>query len=260
MPRANRYLLAGYTYHLTHRCRDRQFLLRFAKDRNAYREWLRIGAGRYEVPVYGYCVTSSHVHVVLHVDDTGAVGRMMQLAAGATARAYNRRKGRSGPFWEDQYHCTIVENGEHLWRCLRYVDLNMVRAGAVRHPSEWRWCGYHELTGRRCRYRILSPERLLESLGGMDMGQFRSSYVVGVEERCTGAYFGREAHWTESLAVGSRRFVEVAQSEYNRRYEFDISAVEQEGQTRTWTLREASAAYTPFSGSETKAKRAGGRA
>ena len=37
MPRANRYLLSGQLYHVTHRCHDRSFLLKFAKDRNEYR-------------------------------------------------------------------------------------------------------------------------------------------------------------------------------------------------------------------------------
>ena len=37
MPRANRYLLDGQLYHVTHRCHDREFLLRFATDRNDYR-------------------------------------------------------------------------------------------------------------------------------------------------------------------------------------------------------------------------------
>jgi putative transposase len=26
-----------------------------------------------------------------------------------------------------------------------YIDLNMVRAGVVDHPSEWPDCGYHEI-------------------------------------------------------------------------------------------------------------------
>lgn len=72
-----------------------------------------------------------------------------------TARQYNRRKGRAGAFWEGKYHATAIESGLHLWRCLRYVDLNMVRAGKVEHPSGWRWCGYDELMGMRQRYRIL---------------------------------------------------------------------------------------------------------
>jgi putative transposase len=42
MPRANRYSVPGYAYHLTHRCHNRSFLLRFAKDRWVYRERLRV--------------------------------------------------------------------------------------------------------------------------------------------------------------------------------------------------------------------------
>jgi REP element-mobilizing transposase RayT len=79
MPRASRYLVAGYNYHLTHRCHDRRFLLKFAKEREAYREWLRIGAQRYGVPVYGYCITSNHVHVIVHATDPLAIGKLMQL-------------------------------------------------------------------------------------------------------------------------------------------------------------------------------------
>lgn len=48
--------------------------------------------------------------------------------------------------------------------CLRYVNMNMVRAGKVSHPRQWRWCGYDELTGRRQRYRILDVQRLANRL------------------------------------------------------------------------------------------------
>jgi hypothetical protein len=33
------------------------------------------------------------------------------------------------------YHATAVETGEHLARCVIYVDLNLVRAGVVTHPA-----------------------------------------------------------------------------------------------------------------------------
>jgi hypothetical protein len=69
----------------------------------------------------------------------------MQLVAGRTAQAYNERKDRHGAFWEDRYHATAVETGEHVARCIVYIDLNMVRAGMVRHPAQWKAGGYHEI-------------------------------------------------------------------------------------------------------------------
>ena len=49
MPHANRHLhvLAGRTYPVTHRCQDRAFLLKFARDRDVYpRERLTTEPGR----------------------------------------------------------------------------------------------------------------------------------------------------------------------------------------------------------------------
>lgn len=216
MPRADRYMMEGYTYHLTHRCHNRLFLLRFAAEREAYRKWLRIGAKRYRVPVFAYSITSNHVHVILRVRDREAVARLMDLAAGATARHYNRRKRRSGAFWEGKYHATAIESGVHLWRCLRYVDLNMVRAGKVTHPMQWRWCGYDELMGLRQRYRLIDFDALREQLGDIHPESFRAEYEAGIRADLAQRAPVREAAWTESLAVGSRLFAERITREAGR--------------------------------------------
>ncbi len=65
LPRSTRYLQNGYIYHLTHRCHNGRFMLRFSRERDYYREWLRVGAQRCRVAVLGFTITSNHVHVVL---------------------------------------------------------------------------------------------------------------------------------------------------------------------------------------------------
>lgn len=156
MPRACRHVQPGHTKHVTHRCHSREFLLRFARDRQAYNGWLREGLRRFDVRLLTYCVTGNHVHLLIRSPGTVELARFMQLVAGGMAPGYNARKKRSGACWADRYHATMIEAGAHLWRCLRYIDLNMVRAGAVRHPSEWAWTGWLELMGQRgygCRDR-----------------------------------------------------------------------------------------------------------
>jgi putative transposase len=101
---------------------------------------------------------------LVNADSVEPVSGLMQTVAGEFAQFFNRRKGRSGGFWEDRFHSTMIDEGQHLWNCTKYVDLNMVRAGAVKHPSEWRWDGYSELMGLRQRYRLLDMEKLLQRL------------------------------------------------------------------------------------------------
>jgi putative transposase len=250
MPRATRYLQEGYTYHLTHRCHDRRFLLRFKQEREAYRKWLRIGAKRYDVPVYGYCITSNHAHVIVHVDDREAVARVMQLAAGAVGQMLNIRKRHDGSVWEHPYQCTMIEDGQHLFNCLRYVDMNMVRAGVVTHPEDWRWCGYDELTGQRKRYRILDIERLLQSLDLPDAASLRHLHLDGIRNQIELEQLSRRAHWTEAAAVGSEEFVVRADCSITYRKSFARYSVKEEGQEEAWVIKESDGSYSPNSGKE----------
>lgn len=237
MPRANDYLLEGHTYHLTHRCHDRRFLLKFARDRNVYREWIREGVKRHRVPLYGFCITGNHVHLLAQADRVEDVSQLVHLAAGATAKQFNLRKSRMGAMWEHPYHCTVVESGRHLMNCLVYINLNMVRAGVVKHPAEWKWCGHDELLGLRQRYRSLDVERLMQRLGVDDIRSLREWYTQALEDRIASRQLQREAHWTEALAVGSRDFVEHAKAHYSRRQTFVMDNVSAPG-SDLWAVRE----------------------
>src|SRR5438093_12093324 len=112
------------------------------RDRCRDLRWLFEAKKRFCFSVLDYLMTSNHIH--LFVKDTGrdVIAQSMQLIAGRTAQEYNQRKNRQRAFWEDRYHATAIESDEHLHRCLAYIDLNMVRAGVVNHPSKWEHGGY----------------------------------------------------------------------------------------------------------------------
>jgi putative transposase len=234
MPRANRFQLPGMICHLTHRCHDRSFLFDFARDRSAYREALRQASREFRVSLLNFCVTSNHTHQLAIETEKGGISRMMQKLEGRFANAYNWRKHRSGSFWEDRYHCTMVEDGEHLWNCLQYIDLNMVRAGVVSHPADWQWCGYNELIGEKERYRLLDMERILESLRISDIGSFRKQYVERIQLAIENRKLSREKRWTESIALGSPSY--VAKIVESLRYKHSRFAIEEneDGSSTVW--------------------------
>ena len=236
MPRASTYLLEGYTYHLTHRCHNKSFHLKLARDRDTYRKWLLEGVTRYKVPVYAYTITSNHVHVVVHVDDVESVAQMMHLAAGSTAKQYNVRTDHLASVWEHPYQCTLIKGKEHLFNCIRYIDLNMVRAGTVSHPEKWRWCGHDELTGKRKRYRILDRERMLESLEIDCFDEFAENYKYSVEQKLQQP-LTREACWTETLAVGPKSFIKNADQLYSKRHTLYPSKADTP-HSEAWCVRE----------------------
>lgn len=118
MARANRLSGQGGIFHVTHRCHNREFLLRFALDRHGYRAKLRERLPQFDVAVLDYCISSNHVHLLLDAQDRMQISGLMRTVAGEFARAYNRRKERINAFWGDNFHATLVEQGAYLWRCL----------------------------------------------------------------------------------------------------------------------------------------------
>ena len=167
----------------------------------------------------------------------------MQLLEGCTAAAYNRRKRRLGAFWQDRYNATAVESGEHLWRCMVYVDLNMVRAGAVSHPGQWPHAGYHEIVRPRQRYRIVDREALSEVLDIGCIEQISARYDEAVEEALARGS-RRDDRWTKNIAVGSREYVERVAAELGSRALYRKVGAVGDGQ---FVLREGGASYTAFS-------------
>jgi len=56
---------------------------------------------------------------------------------------FNRAKGRFGPLWSDRFKSVLVEGERFALRTVAaYIDLNPVRAGLVRDPKDYRFCGY----------------------------------------------------------------------------------------------------------------------
>jgi REP element-mobilizing transposase RayT len=195
-------------FHITHRCQERRFLLKFEIDRRNYVKRLREASLKYQVDILDYIVTSNHIHLLLWTADADSVSAMMQYVQGTTGRDFNRRKRREGAFWRDRYNPTLIQNGDHLSRCLFYIDLNMVRAGVVEHPAEWRCCGYHELSGRRQRYRIANKERLLRCLGvPCSVEEFDQWYQTTLADRLASGYHVRESLWSECVAVGDEDWI-----------------------------------------------------
>lgn len=212
MARAYRHFIPGYIWHITHRCHKRDFLLKFAKDRNRWIELLLEAKIKFRLSILNFIVTSNHTHLILSSSENRqAIPKAMQLIAGRTAQAYNRRKKRKGAFWQDRYHATAIESGEHLWRCLVYVDLNMVRAGVVNHPSEWKWSGYHEIQHPKDRYRLIDHNALQRFLN-VDSNEALATSHSGWISSQLKEKPERQKHFVESIAVGGDPFISKLQT------------------------------------------------
>ena len=185
-------------------------------------------------------VTSNHIHLlVLDGGKRDMIPKTLQLIAGRTSQEYNQRKNRKGAFWEDRYHATAVESDGHLVACLTYIDLNMVRAGVVPHPSRWAWSGYNEIQNPPERYVLIDRTKLMMLLGIHEDAALSEHHRLWVGEELEKDARQRESRWTENIAVGSKAFIEQTKTELGIR----AKGRESKGHGDTYGLRETEAPY-----------------
>jgi len=244
MPRANRHFLPGLAWHITHRCHQKEYLLKFRRDKILWIRWMHEAKRRFGLIILNYMITSNHIHLMgltgpaFRSDGADRpISLAMQLAHSRVAQEFNARKERHGAFWEDRYHATAIETGTQLAQCLTYVDMNMVRAGVVGHPREWEFCGYTETLKPdvRPRLRLVDADVLADLAGARDQASLMRMRETWIEQAIRKSRLEREPLWTESVAVGGQDFLERIRCGLGRR----IGATEIVSADGTLALRRA---------------------
>jgi putative transposase len=54
----------------------------------------------------------------------------------------NKTYQRTGTLWEGRYKASLIDSEAYLLACMRYIELNPVRAQMVQHAGEYKWSSY----------------------------------------------------------------------------------------------------------------------
>ncbi len=83
----------------------------------------------------------------------------------------------------------------------------MVRAGVVRHPSEWPESGYNEIQKEKRKNILINYERLRELPGYDTYDQVQAGHKKWIESCLANGSHYHDDKWSRSIAVGSKDFI-----------------------------------------------------
>ena len=77
---------------------------------------------------------TNHIHLLATPSDSQGITKMMQYIGRHYVPYINHTYGGTGSIWEGRYIANLVQNDRCLSTCIRYIELNPVRADMVASP------------------------------------------------------------------------------------------------------------------------------
>ena len=142
MPRKPRFYAPGAPVHAIQRGHNRSAVFFDDFDYLEYLSCLKQAADGCGCRIHAYVLMTNHVHLLLTPEHADSVGRLFQSLGRHYVRYINETYQRHGGLWEGRYKCNIIESQVYLLSCMRYIEMNPVRAGIVDHPARYRWSSY----------------------------------------------------------------------------------------------------------------------
>ena len=161
MPRPPRIDVAGLPQHLVARGHNRSDCFRREFDRVLYLKYLREEGVQSGCDIHAYVLMTNHVHLLVTGREEGSISRLMQHVGRRYCRYVNRAYERSGALYESRFRSSLIESEAYFLACMRYIELNPVRAAIVEHPRFYPWSSYREnATGQPAGFLVPHPEYL----------------------------------------------------------------------------------------------------
>ena len=208
MPRRPRIKLADVPQHVVQRGINREPCFFADEDYHCYLHWLQKSAADWHCAIHAYVLMTNHVHLLVTTERPDGVAKLMQSIGRRYVQYINRSYRRSGSLWEGRFKSSLVQSEEYLMTCMRYIELNPVRANMVNDPAQYRWSSYRHNGLGQADERI-APHPLYLELGKDDGVRQEAYRALFRSELDDAALSDIRLALAQGQPLGSERFSEI---------------------------------------------------
>jgi len=214
--RLRRYCPSGIPQHVIQRGNNRIVCFASDKDMGIYAHYLCEAASKFGLAIHGWVFMTNHVHLLVTPEEDNSLSLGMQYIGRHYVRYFNQTYRRTGTLFEGRFKSCIVQQSTYFFVCLRYIELNPVRAGMVTDPADYRWSSYGAHAFGRVS-KLWMPHQLYLGLG--DTNSERRARYRGLFEAHIEAELLLEVRQSvnRGLALGTERFKQEVEELGGRR-------------------------------------------
>jgi putative transposase len=129
-------------YHVTLRGVNRGDIFLDKEDCQRFLHTLEQKKRHQEYVLYGYCLMSNHVHLLVQ-EKEDTISRIMSRIGTSYAKCFNQKYNRTGHLFQGRYGSECIEDDQYLLTVIRYIHNNPVKAGLVKEAEAYKWSSIH---------------------------------------------------------------------------------------------------------------------
>jgi putative transposase len=148
IPRNAREKSKSGIYHVMLRGTNRQEIFHDDQDYLRFLETLELVKGKTGLKVYGWCLMTNHVHLLIG-EGKEEISLVMKRLGVSFVYYYNWKYYTIGHLFQDRFRSEKVEDDAYLMTVIRYIHQNPVKTGLVKRTLDWRWSSCHGYYGDR---------------------------------------------------------------------------------------------------------------
>ena len=218
MARLPRFVIAGQAQHIILRGNNRATIFEAGDDYVFFLDKLKLACEKHGVQLHAYVLMSNHVHLLMSPNEENGLSKVMQMIGRYYVQYFNFQYRRTGTLFEGRYKASLIDSETYLLSCMRYIELNPVRANMVEHPSEYPWSSYrHNASGE---IKDLVTAHTLYQCLGKSAAQRQAAYRQLFKARLPEILLSQIRESTnKSWVLGSEKFKRRMEAKLNRRVE-----------------------------------------
>jgi len=142
MARLPRFFVENQSQHVIQRGNNREPIFVTNEDYRFYLNCLSEAAEKHDCFIHAYVLMTNHVHLLVSPHNENSIPKIMQSVGRRYVQYFNYNYKRTGTLWEGRYKATLIDTDNYFLTCMRYIELNPVRADMVALPGDYPWSSF----------------------------------------------------------------------------------------------------------------------